>query len=46
MTKGAYYNEYDPYAAQWPKNRIVAGHNKREEEYEHSTGASGHCHQE
>ncbi|WP_042819552.1 DNA cytosine methyltransferase [Yersinia wautersii] len=26
MTKGAYYNEIDPYAAQWLRNLIKAGH--------------------
>jgi DNA (cytosine-5)-methyltransferase 1 len=26
MTKGAYYNEIDPYAAQWLRNLIDAGH--------------------
>lgn len=25
-TKGAYYNEFDPYAAQWLRNLIKAGH--------------------
>jgi len=26
MTRGAYYNEIDPYAAQWLRNLIAAGH--------------------
>lgn len=26
MRKGAYYNEFDPYAAQWLRNLIKAGH--------------------
>ena len=26
MEKNAYYNEIDPYAAQWLRNLIVAGH--------------------
>lgn len=26
MTSGAYYNEFDPYAAQWLRNLIAAGH--------------------
>lgn len=26
MTRGAYYNEFDPYAAQWLRNLIAAGH--------------------
>ena len=26
MTRGAYYNEFDPYAAQWLRNLIKAGH--------------------
>lgn len=26
MSKGAYYNEFDPYAAQWLRNLIKAGH--------------------
>src|SRR5262245_11153039 len=26
VTRGAYYNEIDPYAAQWLRNLITAGH--------------------
>lgn len=26
MNRGAYYNELDPYAAQWLRNLIAAGH--------------------
>ena len=26
MTPGAYYNEIDPFAAQWLRNLIVGGH--------------------
>ena len=52
MTKPAYYNEFDPYAAQWLRNLIAAGHLPEGEVDERSItevrgldlGRFGQCH--